>query len=111
MLPKSQRLNLRLKFKWVVTGNSLPSKSFKLFYKLGENLEPQVGVSIVSSQFKKATLRNQAKRICFKLAQDNYHLLPNGLNLVIMPNAQVLDLPSKTLGEEFQNAVSRLKIN
>lgn len=111
MLSKSRRLNLKTNFRFVASGKSVTSKNFKLFYRLGENENPLVGVSIVSAQFKKATLRNKAKRICFKLAQDFYDQLPNNINLVIMPRAQVLDLPYETLSQQFQNAISSLKIN
>ena len=111
MLAKNQRLNLKTNFRWVASGQSFTSRNFKLFYRLGENETPLVGVSIVSAQFKKANLRNSAKRICFKLAQDIYSQLPKSLNLVIMPRAQVLDLPKEELSQEFQNAISSLKIN
>ncbi len=87
MLPKSQRLNLTKNFRWVASGQSLTSRNFKLFYRLGENDQPLIGVSIVSAQFKKATQRNQAKRIMFKLAWDYYSQLHKNLNLVIMPRS------------------------
>lgn len=111
MLSKSQRLNLKTNFRWVASGKSHTSQNFKLFYRLGENDHPLIGVSIVSAQFKKSTLRNAAKRICFELARINYDQLHKNLNLVIMPRPQVLDLPSQTLDKEFKNALSSLKIN
>ncbi len=111
MLLKSQRLNLKTSFRWVASGQSVTSKNFKLFYRLGENDHPLIGVSIVSAQFKKANLRNEAKRICFELARINYDKLHKNLNLVIMPRAQVLDLPLPALEKEFSDAVSRFKID
>ncbi len=111
MLLKSRRLNLRTNFRWVASGQSFTSENFKFFYRLGENETPLVGVSIVSAQFKKANLRNQAKRIMFNLANLNYHKLHKNLNLVIMPRSQVLDLSPEILNKEFSYAISRLKIN
>lgn len=111
MLQKSQRLNLKTNFRWVASGKSLTSTNFKLFYRLGENENPLVGVSIVSAQFKKANIRNKAKRIMFELARESYSQLHKNLNLVIMPKAQVLDLPPEILSQEFKNAISSLKIN
>lgn len=111
MLPKSQRLNLKQKFKWVAAGKSYTSKNFKLFYRFGEGAEPKIGVSIASAQFKKATLRNKAKRICFNMAKKYYHLLHKGVNLVIMPKAQVLDLSEVGLEKEFSYAFSNIKNN
>ena len=80
-----------------------------MFYRLGENEDPLVGVSIVSASFKKANLRNKAKRIMFDLARETYSQLHKNLNLVIMPRPQVLELPIKELQTEFQNAISSLK--
>lgn len=111
MLPKSQRLNLKITFRWVAGGKYCVSRSFKLFYRFGENVEPKVGVSIASAQFKKATLRNKAKRICFNMAKKYYHQLHKGVNLVIMPKAQVLDLPETDLDKEFNYAFSNIKNN
>ena len=111
MLLKSQRLNLKTSFRWVASGKSITTKNFKLFYRLGENEQPLVGVSIVSAQFKKANLRNEAKRICFELARTNYDKLHKNLNLVIMPRNQVLDLSPEVLDQEFKNAISSFKIN
>lgn len=65
----------------------------------------------MSAQFKKATLRSKAKRICFRLAKDTYTQLPKNLNLVIMPKAQILDTDFQLLSKEFYNAISNLKIN
>ena len=111
MLSKFQRLNLKTSFRWVASGKSLTSKNFKLFYRLGENEHPLIAVSIVSAQFKKASLRNQAKRIMFNLAASLYDQLHKNLNLVIMPKTQVLDLSASELETEFQNAIHSLKIN
>ena len=111
MLSKENRLNLKTSFRWVAQGKSFTSQNFKLYYRLGENEHPLVGVSIVSAQFKKSNLRNQAKRIMFDLSMNNWDQLHKNLNLVIMPRSQVLDLPVKQLDDEFKHALHSLKIN
>lgn len=111
MLLKSQRLNLRTNFRWVASGKSFNSQNFKLFYRLGDNQNPLIGVSIVSAQFKKANLRNKAKRIMFDQAKLSYSKLHKNLNLVIMPKTQVLSLPKEQLDQEFIYAISSLKID
>lgn len=111
MLSKENRLNLKTNFRWVASGKSITSQNFKLFYRPGENTHPLVGVSIVSAQFKKSTLRNQAKRICFEMARINYGLLHKNLNLVIMPKSQVLETSPEKLDLEFKHAISGIKIN
>lgn len=111
MLAKQNRLNLKTHFRWAAQGKSFTSKNFKLFYRLGENDKPLIGVSIVSAQFNKANLRNQAKRIMFEQARLNLDKLHKNLNLVIMPRPQVLEIAPALLDEEFKNALSSLKIN
>lgn len=109
MLSKAQRLNLKTSFRWVASGKSVTTNSFKLFYRFGQNETALVGVSLRSSEFKKSVLRNKAKRICFELARQSYDQLPKGLNLVIMPRAQILETNSEKLSTEFKNALSSLK--
>lgn len=111
MLSKNVRLNLKTNFRWVASGNSLQSQTFKLFYRQGENLEPRIGVSISSSQFNKANLRNRAKRKCFDAASALSHELPKDINLVIMPKAQVLEISQIDLEQELKDAISRFKFN
>lgn len=111
MLSKPQRLNLKTEFRWVASGKTYTSKNFKFFYRKGENQEPKIGVSISSSQFKKAADRNKAKRVCFEISRIHYNQLPKNLNLVIMPRAQVLDLTQQELEKEFSYAFSNIKID
>lgn len=111
MLAKNARLNLKTSFRFVASGKSLTSQNFKLFYRLGDNTQPLIGVSLVSAQFKKANLRNQAKRIFFDLAKSHYNQLHKNLNLVIMPRSQVLEKSREELSQEFKNAITSLKIN
>lgn len=108
MLDKSHKLNLKDNFRWVASGKSKTSLHFKIFYRLGQNTEPKVGVSIVTAQFKEAVLRNRAKRLMFRVARDSLSLLPKDVNLVIMPRAQILETEFEVLLKEFKNAVSNL---
>lgn len=70
-----------------------------------------MGVSITSSQFKKAVLRNQAKRLMFEAARESLALLPKNINLVIMPRPQILETEFEVLLGDFKNAVSDLQTN
>lgn len=109
MLSKTQRLNLKTGFRWVASGKSITSPSFKIFYRFGENDQPKIGVSLVSAQFKKATQRSAAKRICFSLAASAYNQLPKTINLVIMPRVQILETDYSILNKTFTDAISNLK--
>jgi len=109
MLPKKQRLNLKTNFRWVASGKSTTSPYFKIFYRFGENDEPKAAVSLVSAQFKKATQRSAAKRICFSLVSSVYNQLPKSVNLVIMPRVQILETDYSILNQTFTNAISNFK--
>lgn len=104
MLPKSQRLNLKLDFKWVASGSKSETKTFRFFKRLGTNLSPKVGVAIRGSQFKKAHERSEAKRKSFKAIETVYQSLPKQLNLVIMPKASILNEKVEDLIKEIKNA-------
>lgn len=111
MLAKSQRLNLKTNFRWVASGKAYTSENFKFFYRIGKNTVPKIGVSIASAQFKKSVDRNKAKRVCFDLVRKCMDQLHKDLNLVIMPRAQVLIISQEKLEQEFNYAVSHIKIN
>lgn len=105
MLPKTQRLNLKKDFKWVAQGQKKESVHFKLFFRLGENLTPLVGIAISSKSFPKAHDRSRAKRRIAQAARLIYQNLPRGLNLVIMPKASALDQDINELTYELEEAL------
>ena len=57
-------------------------------------------MALSKNYFKKANLRNKAKRIVSKIAEDLYNDLPNGLNLIIMPKSGVLIVSLDNLKKE-----------
>ncbi len=98
MLPKSDRLNLKKDFKWVVSGKRIETPLFTLFAKEGENDHCLVGIALSSKNFKKAHERNRARRLLSVALKQVYPQLRNNLNLVIMPKVAILLSPSeKTL--------------
>ncbi len=101
MLPKSNRLNLKKDFKWVVCGKRSETKHFKLFYQIGVNSHPLVGIALSKSVFRKATKRNRARRLTAVAIQANYDKLLNNLNLVIMPKIEILQTRPEQLSEEL----------
>lgn len=105
MLPKNQRLNLKKDFKWVAQGQKKESAHFKLFFRLGENLTPLVGIAISSKSFPKAHDRARAKRRVAQAARLIYQNLPRGLNLVIMPRVSVFEQSPDSLAEQITDHV------
>ncbi|MCL5784420.1 MAG: ribonuclease P protein component [Patescibacteria group bacterium] len=94
MLSKDKRLNLRKEFKWVASGEKVENNILKLFIKFGDNVQPRVGIAVSSSTFKKAVDRNRARRLIATGFQDFYFKLPQNVNLIAMPKAEVLGLGS-----------------
>ncbi len=105
MLPKSKRLNLKRNFNWVVSGKKIETALFKLFYRIGENTKPLIGVAISKNIIKKAHDRNKTKRLIFGAAGKFYTDLPNNLNLVIMPKG---DISNKKI-DQLANELSIIK--
>lgn len=102
MLPKQNRLNLKKSFKWALSGGKRQSANFKIYYKFSDNIDPLIGVALSSKVFKKAVLRNKAKRKSLKAIEKIYPLLQTGLNLVIMPKIDVLKLDQDLLDKEIE---------
>ncbi|EKD90872.1 MAG: hypothetical protein ACD_30C00074G0007 [uncultured bacterium] len=101
MLPKAKRLNLSKDFKFVASGVKINTHNFKVMYKFKGEEEPLVGVAISKQNFKKAVDRNRAKRLCFEVLKKIYPSLKRGLNLVIMPRAQILQGSTDDLSLEL----------
>ncbi|MBI2600540.1 ribonuclease P protein component [Candidatus Daviesbacteria bacterium] len=107
MLPKQKRLNLKKDFKWVAEGKSASSKSFKLFYRAGENRLPRIGIALSTKYFKKAHDRNRAKRLMSQAFCDTNHKLQNNLNIVALPNWRVFEVKSDSLKKELEGLLGK----
>jgi len=75
----------------------------RVMFREGENEVPLIGIALTTKYFKKATLRNRAKRLVSTAIQTLYPRLRKGLNLVIMPKSQILDKKPEQLVEELKN--------
>lgn len=107
MLPKKLRLNLRSEFRNIVKGKKIESPNFKLYYvkNAGIKVPTRIGVSVGKQQFKKAHLRNEAKRKAYFAVSGILEELPEGLNLIIMPKAGILEISAEALSEELKKAL------
>lgn len=109
MLPKSKRLNLKRDFKWVAAGQNLDTKYAKLFLRMGSNTTAKIGVAI-SSDFKKATQRNRAKRVTFTAFKSLYSHLPPKINIVVLPKQSVLGVKSGDVLADLEKKLKDEKI-
>ncbi|MBU1031845.1 ribonuclease P protein component [Patescibacteria group bacterium] len=110
MLPKSQRLNLKTDFKWVVSGQKLETKYLKLFIKQGENKITRVGIATSSKSFKKATERNRARRLASSAIESVYDRLPKDVNIVALPKASVTGVKSSDVLLDLETVLKNEKI-
>lgn len=110
MLSKSQRLNLKTDFKWVVTGKKMETKFFKLFVRLGENQFPKIGIAVSSKVFKKAVDRNRAKRLMSAAFEVLYLKLPKTINIVALPKDGVTKVKSGDVLLELESLLKNEKI-
>ncbi len=110
MLAKNQRLNLKLSFRFVASGKRLETDLYKIFYQIGENKHPLVGISLSKSVSPHATDRNRARRLASTAIQALYKRLPDHINIVIMPKKTVLALSSGELTEQLQQTLKNAKL-
>jgi ribonuclease P protein component len=106
MLPKSQRLNLKKSFNFVAAGKRVETPTMSVLFREGENELPLVGIALTTKYFKKAVLRNRAKRLASTAIQPLYPSLRKNLNLVIMPRGKILDQKVETLTKELKDVKS-----
>lgn len=103
MLAKSQRLNLTKDFRWVRAGKRVETPHFKIFFRVGDQTTPRVGIALVSKLFKRAHDRNRARRLTSKAIEQNYPGLPKKINLVIMPKGPILEKKANDLAREIKD--------
>jgi ribonuclease P protein component len=103
MLPKSQRLNLKKDFSFVIQGKKTETPSMRLMYRVGENEIALVGIALAKKNFRKAVARNKVKRKASDAIQVHYERLRKDLNLVIMPKPEILKKRTEELTKELES--------
>ncbi len=97
MLAKEKRLNLHNNFTWVASGERITGGFLKLFIRFGENQYPKVGIATSKRDFKEAVWRNRARRLTSTGFERLYNLLPDKINIVAIPKANILKLNSEQI--------------
>jgi ribonuclease P protein component len=101
MLPKHQRLNLKIDFSRVIKGKRIESPNFVYYIKLTEDPLARVGISIRTKNFGKAHNRNRARRLTSQALQTIYSSLKPKQDLIIMPKSGVLESNIIDLSKEM----------
>lgn len=94
MLSKDKRLNLKTSFNFVIKGQKAENSLYKMFFRLGDSLQPMVGIALKKDYFKLAVDRNRARRLTSKAMEVLYPKLKEKVNLILMPKTDVLKLSS-----------------
>ncbi len=109
MLSKDKRLNLKTDFKWAASGKSIQTKYLKLFIKTSnKNLYSKIGVAVSSKVFKEAVERNRAKRVVFAAFEKFYQKLPSSINIVALPNKEVLSVKSDDIARDLESILKKV---
>ncbi len=111
MLSRNKRLNLKKDFSWVASGRKEANSLVKLFIRFGDNKTPRVGIALSKSTFKKATERNRARRLISTGFEALYTTLPEKINIVAMPQANVLKANPKEITDALDDLLKRIKKN
>lgn len=110
MLPKSKRLNLKKDFSKVASGQKNEDDLVRLFSRFADNKDPLIGIAVSAKTFKKAALRNRAKRLVSKVFEDLYNRLPEGINIIVIPKADVLKYNSSELKPKIEKLLIKAGI-
>lgn len=109
MLKKKLRLNLSLEFKKVASGKRIHSTHFSLFLLRELHVPARVGIALAKKEFRHSHERNRARRLMSEVVSKNYNRLSNGLQLIIMPKAGILNASINDLTDEFNSITDLYK--
>lgn len=107
MLAKEKRLNLKKDFKWVASGSRLESGLVKLFYKPNSKDITLIGIATSSKTFKKAVLRNRARRLISSGFESLYDKLKIGISIVVLPKEEVLNYSSEDITQDLEQLLKK----
>lgn len=107
MLPKDKRLNLKKDFKWVASGSRIESSLVKLFFRFNSETQAKVGIATSSKTFKKAVLRNRARRLISSGFESLYDKLKMGICIVALPKSGVLEHSSKDVTRDLEELLKQ----
>lgn len=110
MLPRSQRLNLKLDFKWAASGRKIQSNYLKLFVKDGDNIIPRIGIAVSSKIFPKAIQRNRARRLASKAFETLYKDLPKNVNIMALPKSGIISVKLQDVLLDLRELLENEKI-
>lgn len=111
MLPPKNRLNLKKSYTWVRSGVKLETEVARIFYRLGDNQIPRIGITSSSSIFPKAHDRNRARRLLATGFATILEKLPVGINLVALPTPKVLDLSTAQISRKLKDVLNQISTN
>lgn len=91
----------------MAAGKKIESGLLKLFYR--ENLGDltRVGIATSSQTFKKAHLRNRARRLVSTGFEQLYDKLKVGISIIALPKEEVLNHNSKEVAQDLEQLLKK----
>lgn len=110
MVSRDKRLNLKIDFKWVASGQKIDTRFARLFFITGQNTKAKIGIALSGKNFKKANERNRARRLVSKGFELLYAKLPQDLNIIALPKASVLEVKSQEVLLDLEEGLKKAQV-
>ncbi len=101
MLPKSDRLNLKVDFKRVSLGRRFETEYLKIFLLTGQG-STKLGIAVPSKVFKKAHERNRVRRVVATAFQEVFNTISSGVHILVLPKSKVIEVKSQKLIDDVK---------
>lgn len=110
MLSKKLRLNLKIDFKRMISGKKIETKFSRIFIQTSRIVSPRIGIALSGKVFKQATERHRAKRLLSVAFESLYDSLPQGLEILTLPKANITSVKSAEVQSDLKAALIRAGI-
>ncbi len=94
----------------MIIGKFIDSKYARLYIRLGNNQFSKIGITASSKIFKKAVLRNKARRLMSAALEPLYGKLPKSINILALPKVTILGVKSGDVLLDLEQVLTNEKI-
>ena len=107
--PKALRLLKRHEFSKIKDSRKrLVGSYIRISYLFTDSTSPKLGIT-VSTRFGKASIRNRFKRIVREAFRTSYHLLPQNIEIIILPTKTAKKSKMIDIQNDLLNLLENLK--
>jgi ribonuclease P protein component len=111
MLPRANRLTLKIDFKKVLKNKSYIHSQYFTAASLKEdsNQNIRIGIIVANKVSKRATERNRIKRVIRETAHKLLNTLPQNLSVVVLTKPTSVEVENKILAKDAEVIFKKLK--